>query len=126
MTAFIGRQSRGVWVTNGERDDFLDWFAAHRCRPGDTRHSLCLGGTWRWPGCGVELERLLASDEALQPTAAELDEAGRRSAYLPQILDIVSRVAAGTWRHDVGSSEARWWRVPWLLEGFTDPTNWRQ
>src|SRR5262245_31017799 len=71
MGAFIGDADMGIWVSNGERDAFLDWFAEHRCRQGDTRWGYCMDGAQRWMGRCIDLDELLQPGEILALTDNE-------------------------------------------------------
>jgi hypothetical protein len=112
MGAFIGYGDTGVWASNAERDAFLDWFAAHRCQPHDTRWEYCMSEANRWGGCGIELEELIPSGEILEVNETEMAEAA--SAFWPhvgQLLGILSQISRGKWHHLVSSKEAVHWRI---------------
>lgn len=127
MGALIHRGKHGFWASNGERDAFLDWFAEARCATGDPRRARCLDEGQRFSGCGLDLDELLRSDEALVVSPAELAEVGRDRPYLVRVLNMVALVTSGRWPHDKGSEEAVWWRVPWLPgPSFTEPGVWSE
>ncbi|HEV2293702.1 MAG TPA: hypothetical protein VGR35_07590 [Tepidisphaeraceae bacterium] len=101
-----------MWASNRERDAFLDWFADHRCAPGDERWEFCKSEGNRWPGSGINLSELIPRGERFEVTAAEQAAAGK--TYWPevaQLLGIVSQISCGEWKHLVSSKEAVHWRV---------------
>ncbi len=75
MGAFTGYGDVGVWANNGERDSFLDWFAKHRCTPGDARWEYCKSGAQRWTGRCIDLGDLIPSGHPLGLTEEEYDRA---------------------------------------------------
>ena len=95
MGAFIGDADMGIWVSNGERDAFLDWFAEHRCRQGDTRWEYCMGGAQRWMGRCIDLDELLEPDEILALTDNEYRQSavefGPDFTKMLRIIDTISR-----------------------------------
>ncbi|WP_166828866.1 hypothetical protein [Thalassoroseus pseudoceratinae] len=111
MGAFIGYGNRGVWVSNDERDAFLDWYASHRCRWDDVRWRFCKHHSRRWPGNGIELgeliprgERFTVSDFELQRAAAKHDSA------VGKLLRVIVDITHAKWKHLADSSEAVCWR----------------
>ena len=78
MGAFIGYGEIGVWVSNRERDAFLDWFAAHRCAPHDARWDYCRSEAQRWSGCCLELGDLIPRGEVF--VVSDTEYAGFGSA----------------------------------------------
>src|SRR5262245_1374502 len=125
MGAFIGCGNIGIWVSNGARDSFLDWFADHRCRQGDASWRACKSEKWRWMGCCLDLETdgLVPRGRHLDVTESERVEAARQYwDDFPRMLSIIDQVTRGQWRHAVDSQEAIYWRVPWIQSpGFTVP-----
>ena len=113
MGAFIGYNEIGVWASNSERDAFLDWFADHRCLPGDARWRYCLSEENRWMGCCIELEDLLPKGQRLELTPEEYSCAV--VAFWPhfaQLLGIIETITRGEWRIAVDSRAAVNWRRP--------------
>jgi hypothetical protein len=111
MSAFFGYDDVGVWVSNGERDRFLDWFAEHRCTPGDPRWEFSRSEGHRWPGCGINLNELIPRGEVFEVTPSE--RAAAAAELCPDfavLLDIVSAITRGEWTHSVSSTEAVHWR----------------
>jgi hypothetical protein len=113
MGAFIGDGEIGIWVSNSERDTFLDWFAEHRCRRGDTRWEYCMDAAQRWMGCGLALYELLQTGEFLALTDNEYKQSavefGPDFAKMLRIIDAISR---GEWHTRVDSMTAKSWRKP--------------
>src|SRR5262245_11662911 len=126
MGAFIGYGDIGVWANNRERDAFLDWFADHRCEPGDSRWLFCKSEGNRWSGCGVELENLIPQNRQFAVTADEYDQAA--TVYWPhvaQLLGIIETITRGDWRIGVGNRAAMNWRRPeQRAEWAKNPCNW--
>lgn len=113
MTAFIGVGDVGVWTSNRERDAFLDWFAEHRCSPGDPRWERCTSDAHRWPGCGIELSDLLPAGHHLALTGDEYLRAAEN--YWPavaQLLGIIDSITQGEWQLLGDSNAAQQWRRP--------------
>jgi hypothetical protein len=109
MGAFIGYGDTGVWVSNAERDGFLDWFAAHRCQPDDAHWEYCMSEGHRWPGCCIPLEELIPRGESFLASEEELAAAATEFwPGLAQLLGVVGQITRGEWRHDV--SKAFNWR----------------
>jgi hypothetical protein len=110
MSAFIGCDGIGVWVSNGARDDFLDWFAAHRCVHGDARWEYCNSEGNRWTGCCLPLEDLIPRGELFVVSEEEL--AAATTEYWPgfaKLLGIIAQITRGEWHHD--SSKAFDWQA---------------
>ncbi|MCE9635578.1 MAG: hypothetical protein K8T90_07730 [Planctomycetes bacterium] len=128
MGSLIHRGETGVWVSNGHRNDFLDWFAAHRCQPNDERWQYCKSEGHRWTGFCLDLDDLLRSAEVLELTADELARAKQEHGFEgPQLLAVISKVTKGEWPYRNGDLDAQYWRVPWIYEpGFTAPNAWSQ
>jgi hypothetical protein len=113
MGAFIGTNEIGIWVSNGMRDDFLDWFAEHRCVEHDPRWDFCKSEGNRWPGANVELSDLLPSGHAtaLNLTTNEIEQAKAEYPWrLDQLLIVVDQILRGEWLHHAGSDEAMNWK----------------
>jgi hypothetical protein len=111
MGAFLGYDDVGVWASNGERDTFLDWFAEHRCTPGDARWEFCKSEGNRWPGCCIDLNEIIPRGEVLSISPAVRSAAA--AEHWPDfavLLDIISAVTRGEWTHLVSSKEAVDWR----------------
>jgi hypothetical protein len=111
MGAFLGYDDVGVWASNAERDAFLDWFAAHRCAPGERRWEFCKSARNRWMGCCIELSALIPRGMTFAVTPAE--QASAAEEFWPDVgtlLGIVSQITRGEWTHLVGSEEAIGWR----------------
>src|SRR5688572_21854818 len=111
MGAFIGYDDVGVWASNGERDTFLDWFAEHRCAPGDPRWESCKSERNRWTGCCIELSEIIPRGEVFSVSPAERSApAVEHWPDFATLLDIISAITRGEWKHDVSSKEAVDWR----------------
>ena len=111
MGAFIGYEDTGVWASNRERDAFLDWFAAHRCQPGDERWVYCKSEAQRWTGRCIELGELIPRGEVLDISDAErIDAITELGPHTARLLGILSEITYGKWHHSVGSKEAVDWR----------------
>ena len=111
MGAFLGYGDRGVWANNRERDAFLDWFADHRCQPGDAAWQFCKSEGNRWTGCGIELSELLPANVAFGVTEAECEAASQEYwNAIGELLRIVAEISEGQWQHLVDSNEAAEWR----------------
>ena len=98
MGAFIGYGDVGVWASNRERDAFLDWFAANRCTPGDTRWEYCKSEAQRWMGRCIELQDLIPVGEPLSLTEEEYTDAAK--IFWPdvaQLLRILDSLTRGGW-----------------------------
>jgi hypothetical protein len=111
MGAFIGYDEIGVWASNSDRNDFLDWFAAHRCQAHDARWEYCKSEANRWIGCDIELDDLIPRGELF--VISEAEAAAAASEFLPEVarlLGIISQMTTGEWRHHASSKEARGWR----------------
>jgi hypothetical protein len=109
--AFIGSGEIGVWVSNGERDAFLDWFAAHRCALHDARWEYCMSEAHRWSGCCLELRYLIPCGEVFVISETEYAEAGAEFwPHVAQLLCVISRITRGEWQHLNGSGETHVWR----------------
>ena len=114
MGAFIGTGDVGIWASNGERNDFLDWFAENRCSPDDTRWQWCKSEAQRWNGRCLDLSEFLPPDEVFHVSEAELREARK---YGPQMLELLKRVqetASGEWLYTENTNESVTWRPPRL------------
>lgn len=119
MGAFIGYGDVGVWANNRERDAFLDWFADHRCAPGDSRWEFCKSEGNRWTGCCIKLDTLIPPGEILLITDEEYDRA--KATYWPhvaQLLGIIESITRGEWKIRIDSRESIDWRrhdqrAPW-------------
>ena len=113
MGAFIGYGDVGIWTSNGGRDAFLDWFAAHRCRPHDARWEYCRSEEYRWTGCCIELEELIPQGEILVVSNRELaDAAVEFGVGTPDLLIFISQITRREWHHTVDSEEALHWGDP--------------
>ena len=117
MGAFISREIGGervgVWASNRERDALLDWFAAHRCRPGDERWAWCKDAAQRWPGRCIDLSELLGPGERFEVTDAEAEGAAREyGPGVARLLRLAELIWRGQWAHTAGSAEAVRWRTP--------------
>src|SRR5215204_1880870 len=110
MGAFIGYDNVGVWASNGERDRFLDWFAEYRCVPGDQRWEYCKSDVHRWAGCCIELSEIIPPGEGFQISGDERVAAAQYSRDFATLLDIISAITRGEWKHLVSSKEADEWR----------------
>jgi hypothetical protein len=112
MGALIGYGDVGVWAGNSERNAFLDWFADHRCSPGDPRWEFCKSEANRWNGCGIELSELIPQGEALGLTPEEYsDTAVSYWPHVAQLLSIIETITRGEWRIPGNSKTAvRWCR----------------
>jgi len=111
MSAFIGYGEVGVWMTNGERDIFLDWYAAHRCQPHDSRWEYCMSPGQRWPGCCIELDELIPRGEVFTVSGSERADAATDSfPGLARLLDVIAQMTRDEWKHSISSEEARHWR----------------
>ncbi len=111
MGAFIGYGEVGVWLADGERDAFLDWYASNRCQRNDSRWIFCMSPGNRWTGCCIELNALIPHGEILEVTDA--DDAAATAALWPNargMLLIISQITRGSWSHLVSSREAIEWR----------------
>lgn len=111
MGAFIGYDKTGVWANNLERDAFLDWYAAHRCRPHDERWEYCKSGAQRWQGRCIQLDGLIPRGEIFEISDAE--RSGAAAEFWPhvaQLLDIIGQITRGDWQHSISSKEAVDWR----------------
>jgi hypothetical protein len=111
MGAFIGYGCVGVWANNRERDAFLDWFAAQRCRPDDPRWEYCKSGAQRWTGRCIELGDLIPRGEVF--AVSEDERADCAVEFWPnvaQLLEIIAQITRGEWKHSVDSKEAKDWR----------------
>jgi hypothetical protein len=111
MGAFLGYDDVGVWASNGERDTLLDWFAEHRCTPGDARWEFCKSEGNRWPGCCIDLNDIIPRGEVFSVSPAERSAAAAQ--HWPDfavLLDIISAITRGEWTHLVSSNEAVNWR----------------
>jgi len=111
MGAFIGYGDVGVWANNHERNAFLDWFAAHRCKEGDERWQFCMSPGNRWMGCGIELAEIIPCGEPFEVTGDEQDAcADEHWPHVSQLIGIISKITLGKWTHLVSSREAVEWR----------------
>ena len=111
MGAFIGYGDVGVWANNGERDTFLDWFAAHRCNQGDARWEYCKSDAQRWSGRGIDLADLIPKGEILEITADEYALAA--AEYWPdfaRLLGIIESITRGDWHLRVDMKASNDWR----------------
>jgi hypothetical protein len=111
MGAFIGYGDIGVWANNGERDTFLDWFAAHRCKEGDPRWEYCKSGAQRWSGRCIDLDDLIPKGEVLEITDDEFQQAS--AEYWPdfaRLLGIIESITRGDWHLRVDMKASNQWR----------------
>jgi hypothetical protein len=108
---FIGYDKQiGVLVTIEEREDFLLWFATHRCAPDDPRRDICFGELERISDRDTDLQKLIPRGEFFGVTEEECAAAAVKfSPFLAQLLHIISDITTGEWRHAPGSTEARFW-----------------
>jgi hypothetical protein len=109
--ALISYGDVGVWVTNDERDAFLDWFADNRCTPSDPRWEWCKCAGQRWLGRCIDLSQLLRPGELLSLTA---DESSRAAATfwpdVAKLLGIIDAITRGEWTIRPDTIEAIRWR----------------
>jgi hypothetical protein len=115
MSAALHIGDIGFWVTNGMRDEFLDWFAEHRCVTGDAQWEFCMSQGNRWPGCDIDLACLFADGQVhgLALLESEIDEARRSHPWgLADLLVLIDQVLVGTWTHRLDAPEAYKWRKP--------------
>lgn len=111
MGAFIGYGEVGVWASNGERDAFLDWFAEHRCLPGDSRWEYCKSGAQRWTGRCIDLEDLMPAGQPLGLTEEEYSRAAAEFwPHVAQLLGIIETITRGEWQIRVNSRASIDWR----------------
>ena len=111
MGAFFGNGQTGVWASNRERDALLDWFAEHRCSPGDPRWEWCKYGGQRYPGRCIQLSELLLPDEVFHVTEAEAEAASLiYGETVGHLLRIVEQVRRGEWLYKIDSTESIRWR----------------
>ena len=110
MGAFIGTGNIGIWASNGERNDFLDWFADNRCSPGDARWQWCKDAAQRWSGRCIDLSEFLRPGGAFHVSEAELLAAQQYGDCLPKLLMHLQEISRGEWHYTVTSSEAVRWR----------------
>jgi hypothetical protein len=111
MGAFIGYGDTGVWASNPERDAFLDWYAANRCRAHDVRWEYCKSEAQRWSGRCIELDELIPKGELFE--VSDVERAAAAAEFWPhvaQLLDIISQITRGEWQHLGSSREAVNWR----------------
>jgi hypothetical protein len=111
MGAFIGYDDVGVWANNRERDAFLDWYAAHRCQPHDSKWEYCKSEAQRWTGRCIQLSELIPRGEVF--VVSEADRVGAATEFWPhvaQLLDIIAQITRGEWKHLVSSKESVDWR----------------
>jgi hypothetical protein len=115
MSSFIGINNVGIWCSNGMRDEFLDWFAEHRCARGDTLWEFCMSDNNRWPGCALDLSNLIPSGQPDSLNLAE-DEIEEAKALHPSgfidLLIIIDQIMQDKWTHRADSMEAQNWRNP--------------
>jgi hypothetical protein len=112
MGAFLGLGKTGIWAPNLERDALLDWFAEHRCLPGDARWEWCKDGGQRYSGRCIDLNELLQAEEAFHVTETEAEAASFiYGVNVGLLLGIVEQVYRGEWLHKVDSSESVRWRA---------------
>ena len=112
MGAFIGLGTIGVWASNRERDALLDWFAEHRCSPGDARWEWCKSGGQRYPGNCIDLSELLQANEVFHVTDKEAEAAALiYGVNFGLLLGLVAQVHRGEWLHKVDSSESVRWHT---------------
>ena len=112
MGAFFGNGQTGVWASNRERDALLDWFAEHRCSPGDPRWEWCKYGGQRYPGRCIQLSELLLPDEVFHVTEAEAEAASLiYGETVGHLLRIVEQVRRGEWLYKIDSTESIRWRA---------------
>ena len=114
MGAFIKRRSKGdrigIWVSNGDRNAFLDWFAEHRCQPDDAEWNFCMCPGNRWSGCGLDLDELLPDQQTLEFTEEELRNSLTHSrSRFARMLHIFAQISKGEWKYSLGSEEAVTW-----------------
>ena len=111
MGAFVGYDDVGVWMTNGERDAFLDWYATHRCEEHDSRWEYCKSPAQRWTGRCIQLDELIPRGEIFVASEAERATAATEfSPSMARLLNIISQITRGEWKHLVSSREAKGWR----------------
>jgi len=127
MTALIqNARGVGVWMSNGLRDCFLDWYADNRCVPGDERWEFCKSDGHRWPGCCIALEDVIPDREILEVSDEELEAAEKEvTQWFRQVLRIIADITTGAWTHAGSSWEAVAWMVPWTsAKTFTTAHAW--
>lgn len=111
MGAFIGYDRVGVWANNQERNDFLDWYAEHRCQRGDPIWDYCKSEGQRWTGCCVDLVDIVPRGQSLIVSDTEYDEAVKEyGPSVAKLLRIIAGIISGRWQHISGSPEAETWR----------------
>lgn len=111
MGAFIGYDDTGVWANNRERDAFLDWYAAYRCKPHDERWEYCKSEAQRWSGRCIQLDELIPRGELFEVSDTERTAAATEFwPHLAQLLGIISQITRGEWHHSVSSRESIDWR----------------
>ncbi len=107
MGAFIGKSDVGVWASNGQRNELLDWIAENRCSRGDERWQWCKNAAQRWSGRGLDLSELMEAGEGFHVSDSELlAAADKYSPSLAKLLKRVEQISRGEWLHTVDSAEA--------------------
>jgi hypothetical protein len=112
MSAFIGYGEIGVWTTNAERDEFLDWFAANRCEVHDTRWQYCKCPGNRFMGCDLELNDIIPKGRLFEVSEQELADA----AHLAGLLRVIGQIARDEWHYNASSPQATGWPARSLEE----------
>lgn len=111
MGAFIGYGDVGVWASNGERNTFLDWFAAHRCIQGDAHWEYCNSEAQRWTGRCIDLSDLIPKGEILEITNDEYAQAvAEHWPDFARLLGIIESITRGDWHLRVDMKESMDWR----------------
>jgi hypothetical protein len=78
---------------------------------GDARWEFCKSEGNRWAGCCIELSEIIPRGDAFAVSPAERSAAA--AEHWPDfaaLLDIVSAITRGEWKHLVSSKEAVDWR----------------
>jgi hypothetical protein len=111
MGGFIGYGERGVWASNGERNTFLDWFAEHRCAPGDPHWEYCKSGAQRWSGACVELANLIPEGTVFEVSSEEYDRAAiEKWPDFARLLGIIESITRGEWSLEANDRASNRWR----------------
>ena len=93
----------GVWRNNRGGPWFLDWFADHRCEPGDALWEYCKDDGQRWAGRQVDLPVLFPDGARLDPSDDELDGAFDESEHHARLLLEIDAITRGRWKGTVDS-----------------------
>lgn len=111
MGAFIGYDRIGVRASNQERNDFLDWYADHRCQRGEPIWEYCKSEGHRWSGCCIDLADIISRGQLLVVSDTEYSHATTvHGPTLAKLLRIIARITTGNWQYVGGSPESENWR----------------